>query len=224
MKQAFLFASAITIVITACSSSSTSTNNNNTDAGGGGNKTDGGGTGGGDAGNGTTGAQDCMSYCTTIMANCSGATQQFGGMDQCMNSCKAFPMGTAADMMGNTLGCRIYHAGAAKADPMTHCKHAGPGGAGVCGANCDGYCQIAMMYCTSANMAQVYTDLNDCKTTCAKFPDMDSFNVTDTTLQDKNSVECLLYHVQEASAAPADHCNGDLAKPEAGAGSTTCNK
>jgi hypothetical protein len=37
-------------------------------------------------------------------------------------------------MSGNTLGCRIYHGGApAVMDAATHCPHAGPSGAGVCG-------------------------------------------------------------------------------------------
>ena len=44
-------------------------------------------------------------------------------------------------------------------------RSAGPGGDGVCGANCDGFCQIAAMYCTGAN--QVYTDAPDCQATCA---------------------------------------------------------
>ncbi len=207
MKTSFVFVTAITLVVAACSSSSTS---NTT--------TDGGGGGGSDGG----GALSCASYCATITANCSAANQQFSGMDQCLNSCKAFPAGAEADTSGNTLGCRTYHAGAAKADPVTHCAHAGPGGAGVCGANCDGYCQIAQMYCTTANKAQVYASLDECKATCAAFSDTAKFNVTDMMLQDKKQVACLLYHVQEASAAPPDHCNGDLAKAEAGTGSVTC--
>lgn len=215
MKHAFLF--ALTVAATAvasivgCSSSTT-----NTPA-----ATDG-GAGGSETGT-SSAALTCEAYCTTLTANCSGANAQFGGMDRCVSSCKAYPVGTAADMAGNTLGCRTYHAGAAKADPVTHCAHAGPGGAGVCGSNCDGYCQIATMYCTAANMASIYASEAECKTTCAKFPDTAKFNVTDTALQEKKEVACLLYHVQEASTAPADHCNGDLAKGDGGELSTTCS-
>ena len=40
-------------------------------------------------------------------------------------------VGDPADTSGNTLYCRIYHGGApAKADPDTHCTHAGPDGTG----------------------------------------------------------------------------------------------
>ena len=227
MIRTFAFASLTTFALAAslgCSSSSTSPAPN--DAG-----TVNDSSTGGDAGDtgaisdtGTGGALTCQDYCTTIMANCSGQNQQFTGMDQCLNSCKAYPLGAAADKAGNTLGCRTYHAGAAKGDATTHCVHSGPGGAGVCGANCDGYCQIAMMYCTATNSAAVYATLADCKTACAAFPDTAKLDVTNTTLQEQKQVACLLYHSQEASVAPADHCNGDLAKDDAGNASATCNK
>jgi hypothetical protein len=176
-----------------------------------------------------------MAYCTAIMANCTGGDgsmaggmpdatkthQQYTGMDQCLASCMAFPVGTAADTSGNTLGCRQYHAGAAAMDPATHCPHAGPGGDGVCGTACEGYCQIAKMYCTQANMAAVYTDDADCEATCKATKDDVKFNLG---TQDGDHVACLLYHVQEGSVAPADHCPGDLAK-QAGmtGGSVTCH-
>src|SRR5262249_48878206 len=135
------------------------------------------------------GTPDCTTYCTTIMKNCTGGdgsgdggmpdptktNQQYTGMEQCLNSCKAIPVGTLDDKGGNTLGCRQYHAGAAAMDPKTHCVHAGPGGDGVCGATCDGYCQIAQMYCTGAN--KVYTDDADCQATCKATADDVKYNL-----------------------------------------------
>lgn len=203
-----------------------------------------GGTGGGGttysstSSSGAAATPDCQTYCTTIMKNCTGGdgstgaggnampdptktTQQYTGMDQCLSSCKAFPVGTAADVSGNTLGCRQYHAGAAASDAATHCPHAGPGGDGVCGAKCDGYCQIAMKYCTAANMAATYTDLADCQATCAATKDDVRFNIG---VQDGDHVSCLLYHVQEGSVVPPDHCIGDLAKQMGVVGgSVTCH-
>ncbi len=208
MKIIFATASAA-LLIAACSSSSS----NPTTAG------DGGGTAG-----------DCQTYCTAIMTNCtstmdpdSGATvgnAQYTNMTNCMNSCKAIPVGTSGDTSGNTLGCRTYHAGLAKTDPVMHCPHAGPGGDGVCGSDCDGFCQIAMMYCTAANSAAVFSSLQDCQTKCAAFPDNVHFNIG---VQDGSSVACLLYHSQEASTVPPDHCLGDIIADDAGDKSTTCH-
>ncbi len=147
-----------------------------------------------------------------------GGMQQYTTMDNCLNSCKAMPVGTAADQSGNTLGCRTYHAMAAKADPTTHCPHAGPGGAGVCGTNCQGYCQIAQMYCTG--QSKVYDSLADCMSTCMNTPDDVTFSIA---VQDGAHVACLLYHVQEASTVPPDHCIGDLKKIAGSSGkSVTC--
>ena len=200
-----LLASALaTALLCACSSSTTSAT--------------------GDAGAPDTGtstaALSCADYCATLTANCTAANAQFGGLDRCLSSCKSYPVGAAADTSGNTLGCRTYHAGAAKADPVTHCVHAGPAGAGVCGANCDGYCQIAMMYCTAAN--KVYASLDECKTVCAGFPATAKYSANDMAIHEKKDVACLVYHVQEASTVPDDHCLGDLAKGDAGAPSVTC--
>jgi hypothetical protein len=105
-------------------------------------------------------------------------------------------------------------------DPATHCPHAGPGGDGVCGSNCDGFCEIAQMYCTAANMAAVYTSSQDCHTQCMAFPDTVKFNIG---VQAGSSVACLLYHVQEGSSVPPDHCLGDIARDDAGNMSATCH-
>jgi hypothetical protein len=163
-------------------------------------------------------APSCADYCTAIMANCTGdMNQQYTTLDNCMASCKAMPVGATTDTSGNTLGCRLYHAMAAKADPMTHCPHAGPGGAGMCGTNCEGYCQIAEMYCTGAN--QIYTDAADCARTCARFSDSVRYSIAQMT---GGSTACLLYHSQEASTNPPDHCLGDLEKGDGGIQSVTC--
>jgi hypothetical protein len=184
----------------------------------------GGGSGGGSGGGGgsTDAGLNCTAYCTAIMANCTGPNAQFSMMDRCMNACTTYPAGMLADTTGNTLGCRIYHAGAAHMDPVTHCVHAGPGGAGVCGANCDGYCQLTQAYCTTANQAFVYPDSATCKTHCMKFGTTVKFSVADDAgTQDTNEVACLLYHAQEATTNPMDHCLGDLAN-DGGNSTVTC--
>ena len=180
-------------------------------------------------------APTCAAYCATIHTSCGfdtdpspGPNVQYSSIESCLGACKAFPVGTTADSSGNTLGCRATHAGLAKTDPATHCKHAGPGGAGMCGSDCEGFCEIAQMYCTAANMAQVYSSLSDCMAVCAATPD--DVNYT-TAVQDGAHVACFLYHVQEAASTPkqnpADHCanamgTGDLQKIDGGSKSVTC--
>jgi len=197
-----------------------------------------GGTGGSmsaDAGNkadGGGGTPTCAAYCTAIMANCTGGDgssgssgpdatkthQQYTSKDNCMAACLAFPVGTINDESGNTLGCRLYHAGAAKADADTHCPHAGPSGDGVCGSACDGYCQLVKKYCVGT--AKIYADDAECHTRCAATTDDVRFNIG---TQEGNHVACLLYHAQEAPLAPDDHCTGDLAEEDGGTtGSVTC--
>ncbi|HVZ74616.1 MAG TPA: hypothetical protein VHJ20_19675 [Polyangia bacterium] len=165
------------------------------------------------------GGLTCAAYCTTIMAACTGSNQQYSGMDDCLNSCKAFPVGTAADTSDDTLGCRATHAGVAAqsaAMALAHCAQAGPGGDGVCGTDCGGYCDIVMTYCTVDNSADIYQTRQDCLDDCATRDPSVKYTAGDPGRTDfGNTVGCVLYHAQMGSSAPEEHCRGDLA-PSAG--------
>ncbi|MFW5920396.1 MAG: DUF4331 family protein, partial [Polyangiales bacterium] len=80
----------------------------------------------------------CDRYCDAMEANCSGDNAQYDDRDDCMTYCmeSGWPVGTEGETSGNTIECRIYHGGVAAAmeDPATHCPHAGPTGADVCGS------------------------------------------------------------------------------------------
>ena len=146
--------------------------------------------------------QSCESYCTSIMANCTGANQQYGGMADCVTTCSNFPVGAAADTSGNTLGCRTYHADAAMAGPDVHCRHAGPGGNNACGADCLGFCSLVLSECTGAN-AQYGGDMGQCMTACGAFATTPAYSSSTTS---GNSVACRLYHATAASLNPGTHC------------------
>jgi len=222
MKSAVMVASAF-LALLGCSSGTQNASDAGSDASAG-------DSGAKDSSATDAGAPSCQDYCTAIMTNCTSTTdpdsglpvgnQQYTDMQNCLNSCKAMPVGALSDTSGNTLGCRLYHATAAKSDPVTHCPHAGPAGDGTCGKDCDGFCQLAMMYCTASNNAAVFTSLADCQSTCAKFPDTERFNIG---VQADMSVACLVYHAQEASSDPPDHCLGDIIADDAGDLSTTCH-
>jgi hypothetical protein len=161
------------------------------------------------------GPPTCADYCATIQAACEATRPQYSNDDDCLASCKAFPVGAADDTSGDTLGCRLGYARKAAASTdmaAAHCTHAGPGGDGVCGENCAGYCDIALMYCTDANQAKLYDTRDACLTDCAKrLTDMklDTGDVARTDMG--NQVACLLYHAQMGAVAPSGHCLGDLA-------------
>jgi hypothetical protein len=177
------------------------------------------------AGCGASGASDtpdggalaltCSDYCAAIQAACTTTNQQYSDSADCMASCLAFPVGAAGDMAGDTLACRITHAqkaAASAAMAALHCPHAGPGGDGVCGDNCSGYCDITMMYCTAANQAKLYDDRAACMTDCARrMTDVKLNAGTGMRTDMGNEVACLLYHAQMGSTAPTGHCLGDLA-------------
>jgi hypothetical protein len=150
-------------------------------------------------------APTCAAYCAKIAMNCTGddAGNNVQYMDSatCMTYCTsaaAWPAGSSADTSGNTVGCRLYHAGAAAADPVLHCPHAGPTGGNVCGSWCDNYCQLMAKNCTGSNA--VY-DAQTCMTKCATIPTMGQVNDTAG-----NSIQCRIYHLGAAATDPVTHC------------------
>lgn len=153
-------------------------------------------------------APDCATYCSTIQANCAGANAQYPAMTNCMAACASFALGTSGAQTGNTLGCRLYHAGApAIANPALHCPHAGPGGdlttvvdpPGTCGDACTSFCTLEIKACgttVSAPATGQYTDMNACLSTCKAFPNA---NHLYSPSSKGDSLACRLYHATNAA-------------------------
>lgn len=78
------------------------------------------------------GAPTCEAYCTEYLANCTGNLNLYKDEADCLDQCSHWYPGKADDAAGDTVGCRLYHAGVALTDDELHCPHAGPGGADVC--------------------------------------------------------------------------------------------
>lgn len=160
---------------------------------------------------------DCTSYCNVVMNNCTADNAQYTDTATCLGVCAGFTApGALGDTSGDTLGCRIYHAGAAGMDAAsatTHCPHAGPtggdkdpkGSAGICGEPCTAFCSIAAKSCTGSN--QQFTDTTACMTACQGFTaDSAAYNTSDTA---KNDMGCRFYHVSAASkdaTSATTHC------------------
>jgi hypothetical protein len=142
----------------------------------------------------------CESYCDDIMQYCTGSNAQYPDRATCIRMCGGTPAtGTAGDMYGDSIQCRITHLGAAATDPAVHCSHAGPSGGAFCGDWCTVYCRQIQTYCTGGN-AQ-YDSRSQCLTTCGGLS-------SDGTYGDLsgNTVQCRLGHLVYAESDPATHC------------------
>lgn len=148
---------------------------------------------------------DCTSYCSTVMANCTVANSQaqYNDVNTCMATCATFAPGTLADTSGDTLGCRLYHAGAPAASmPAVHCEHAGPLGGDQCiptgGSECDSFCNEAIDICPTE-----WPELATCKTTCMGIPNTTPYT---SAVMSGNSLACRMYHLMAASTMAVPHC------------------
>lgn len=171
---------------------------------------EGGAGGGGGQGGGGGEAPDvptCEAYCGLLADNCTGDLAVYPTPETCQAACEAMPVGDIADVSGNTVGCRQYHAGAAAGDPNTHCPHAGPGGAGYCGADCESFCSLASGICPGA-----YGDEETCLAACDGYASVPPFNANQKT---GNTIECRLYHVSVAGLDDM-HCGHIGTDPPAG--------
>jgi hypothetical protein len=160
---------------------------------------------------------ECASYCDEIMASCTGASEQYKSKASCLSVCAAFPLGNISDVDGNTLGCRLYHAGVASmnaAFAATHCPHAGITGgdkdvmnnmAAVCGEGCDAFCDVAKAVCTGANSQ--YGSKQACLVDCKSFKaDVATYSTADVN---KNDFGCRAYHLTVAATdavSATAHC------------------
>jgi hypothetical protein len=147
----------------------------------------------------------CERYCDTVLAACGRDADgtSYAVYDSrltCLTQCAWLDPGQAGDQSGNSVSCRLNSARLALQLPgerPSACPAAGPGGDGVCGTNCEGYCTLMQAECSAV------LDTSDCATLCPAIPDLGGF---DTSQIQGNSLQCRLYHLQAASVSPVNHC------------------
>ncbi|MCH9680408.1 MAG: hypothetical protein K0V04_03155 [Deltaproteobacteria bacterium] len=151
---------------------------------------------------------ECGAYCELYMSSCQDFAE-YANMQHCMDHCGQWPEGAMEDVDGDSLGCRIYHAGVASSiDAQLHCPHSGPSGAQVCtdpeAPTCDLYCTRYFNNCEGD--LNLWADMNECVSTCASwYPG----GATDTG---GHSIGCRAYYANLAAADAETHC------PNAGPG------
>jgi len=166
----------------------------------------------------SNGSALCNQYCDTVMTNCQDPLYVYASRDMCMGVCHqlevAGKVGNPGDQSGNTIYCRLYQAQQAGStgEKKNYCPLSGPGGANICGSNCEDYCTLMQLTCPDQfNNSDLTLGFNGslsiCLTQCALLPVLDGgFNAD---LQGGNNIDCRLYHVSAANAdptAPATHC------------------
>jgi hypothetical protein len=158
-------------------------------------------------------------YCNTLDYNCgnnngTGPTAQFGSRAQCMVWAAGLPnTGAEADARAsngaNSLGCREYHAQAARGDSALHCSHAGPSGGGVCGSFFEAWTSLlkAAPCADTAQISDLVAAVGLIKANTL-IPEMAAgatgkYNIAFDT--SGNTQACRIYHLGVASTA-TDHC------------------
>jgi hypothetical protein len=163
-----------------------------------------------DGGDAMTPQDPCDLYCELVEANCRDEYDLYASPQLCQAVCRALPPGdlTMKDPVGNTVACRIDQArlAAITREPSDHCPHAGPGGAGTCGENCESYCMLDEAFCPEnfdpacLEKCPALRDLDDER---ASF-DESTFDVVKH--HDGDFLQCRLVHVASAALSPVSHC------------------
>lgn len=146
-------------------------------------------------------ASVCPEYCGLVQDVCTADNLQYQSEEICLGVCAALPPGTPDDQLGNSAGCRRFQAVQAAEAADTFCGAAGPTGDGVCGAQCETFCGLAMEVCTG-DMAQ-WPDLPSCVTDCMEFPMDVEYSAAVTS---GDSYACRTYHLTVAALDPVVHC------------------
>jgi hypothetical protein len=179
-----------------------------------------------DGGSGESGGSDpltCANYCAVIMQNCSGTNPEYLSSDVCLAMCRYLAPGTFYPYPSVTpdnvdsLGCRLWHAHSAAADPKTHCRHAGPLGPDVCGGPCGPFCNLDWRFCADDNGIYPYDGgMSQCQTACTssanfQYAKDDSGDLVDdkaAMIESGNTLNCRLWHLETAMelSKPDPHC------------------
>lgn len=166
----------------------------------------------GDAGNNSGPSALCQQYCTQVMDICKTPNSAYADVSTCLGICALLPPGEAVEKTGNTVMCRLNQlnnqtiTGEASTLADT-CAKAGPGGAGVCGSNCESYCQLYQAACQADQPQLDVTpqyDPKQCAAACEGLRDTGSFDTDDNYTGD--TLQCRLVHTSAATVDPQRHC------------------
>jgi hypothetical protein len=156
---------------------------------------------GGSAGSEEPPSLNCQSYCSSVLANCTGQYAQYRNENECLAVCALLPLGAPLAVSGNSVACRQTEATLAALAPAAHCKNAGPAGNARCGETCEGYCSIVLSTC-KAPEKHSFPSLAKCSETCLGRTDLANYGVDPKLGYDSGPTQqCLLAHATAATAS-----------------------
>jgi hypothetical protein len=136
------------------------------------------------------------------MDACTGKDAVYANRGQCLGVCATLEPGDSEEPADdNSVACRAREANSAEDEPEGYCRSAGPGGNGVCGTDCEAYCQIFPQICPANNE---YTTTEQCLRACGALTEQDRYSLDADHGGD--TVECRLVHTTSASVDPMMHC------------------
>ncbi|WP_433934898.1 hypothetical protein AB3662_09810 [Sorangium cellulosum] len=153
-------------------------------------------------------SEQCAAYCAAVMENCTAEHQVYSTVDTCHGVCALLEPGDPLEPVDNTVACRAHQAELAgrTGEVAVHCPPAGPGGAGVCGSNCESYCALQASACTAELDSH-----EQCVAMCAGLTDADMFDVIEN--HEGDTLQCRLVHVSSATVDPEEHCKHSSLMP-----------
>lgn len=158
---------------------------------------------------------ECDAYCDAVMKGCTGVIAAYPDRTTCLSTCANLPGGEAkAD---NSFECRYEQAvlAGSSGEPASHCKAAGPFGAGICGSTCDAYCTLLTAACPDK-----LTGIGDCVASCAGLRTGAGHDLG--SLGSGDSLECRVAQASLATRDPEQYCaaaafkSGTCADPASG--------
>jgi len=178
----------------------------------------------------TVPAPDCEGYCTLYNNACDGNSNnpfngaigrdRSGDLNACIDKCRAVQPATHAELgdaapipgydyysgaaSGDTLGCRLYYASLAVADPV-YCDTAGIRPSGPClgsaKPNCEDFCRALGVACAT-DARKVYESDQQCQAVCDKTEEG-----AKQTVDKVDTIGCRTAHEFNALLIDADaHC------------------
>lgn len=153
----------------------------------------------------------CREYCDTVMEACTGSNAVYASHEICLKMCALMPQGVETEPRSeHEIACRLKQARLAldqAGEADTACLAAGPGGNGVCGSDCEAYCDLLSQVCP-----REYAETPKCEDMCKGLVDLNTPGV----FAEGDSLQCRLVHLGNALTLGADpHCSHSRIYPTA---------